>query len=449
MEYIRTRGYFFEKEEQEYFYLSDTAWMLLTNLTKEEIEYYFKTRASQGFNAVQFVLLPEFDGLKKPNMYGDVPLLKYDDGIEVNMKYFKFARWCVQKANEYGLTVGLFPTWGDKVNKRSGTGPEIFNEKNTYDYAKFVSDYFAKLDIIFFLGGDKNPETNKHFKVFNEFARGIRDGKSGQTLMSYHVKGGYCSNDFYNQEQWLDFSVYQSGHTKYTLSKSDRMKFDHFSPTSYMYAKKENEREIIKPFLNGEPAYENHPQMCVDEKGVWRPIRDPELIFFTDYDVRKDAYWSVFYGASGFTYGANDIWQFTSEKSSCYAPSLSMTSWKVALQLPGATQLQYLRKLLTKFKSFSREVAQDLLVNQEKSEADSQIVVCTDYRKYIMAYTPVEQKFSIDISKLPDTKLCYYWFDPKNGEESKRIAINKKEVLDVISPVGLDYVLIIEAKEVK
>lgn len=444
MSLIKVNQSFFEKDKQEFFYLADTAWQLLKNLTREEVDYYLKVRAYQGFNVVQFVLLTEFDGLRSPNAYGDLPLLKYDEEIIPNPKYFEFAKWCVQKANDYGITVGLFPTWGDKINKRSGTGPEIFTEKNTYSYAKYVSDYFAGLDIVFFLGGDKNPETDRHYKVFEEFARGLRDGKSGQSLISYHVKGGYCSNDFYNQSKWLDFSVYQSGHTKYTLSKSDRMKFDHFSPTSYNYANKERNREIIKPFMDGEPAYENHPQMYVNENGVWGPIRNPELIFFTDYDVRKNAYWSTFYGAAGFTYGANDIWQFTNLSSNQkIAPSLAMTSWKIALYLPGATQLHYLKKLLEEFDDFSRCSSQQLLINQQGNQPEDQIAVCTDYNHYIMAYTPIEQEFMIDVSIFQNYRISYCWFDPRNGIKTNKIYQNNINHIHVKSPVGLDYVLII------
>lgn len=444
MSKVKTRGAYLEKNNHEFFYLADTAWLLLMQLRKEEAEYYFKTRAKQGFNGVEFVLIPEFDSLHIPNVYGEVPLKSFHETIIPNEKYFEFARWCVKTANHYGLTVGLYPTWGDKVNKRSGVGPEIFTPDNTYNYAKFVSDYFADLDIIFFLGGDKNPETEKHYKVFEEFVRGLRDGKSKDCLISYHVKGGYCSNDFFNEKQWLDFSIYQSGHTKYCLAESDRMKVDHFSPRSYDYAKKEISRKYVKPFLNGEPAYENHPQMYVDENGEWKPIRNPEMIYFTDYDVRKDAYWSVFYGASGFTYGANDIWQFTGEKTPIKAPSLSMTSWKIAMTLPGATQLQYLKNLLGHFADFQRKNAQHLLIKQSLLSPDAHIVVCEYDNKTILAYVPVEQSFKIDTSNIKSSKIKYSWYDPKNGLVSKYYVILNDGKIEFNSPMALDQVLIIE-----
>ena len=413
-------------------------------LKKEDIEYYFQTRSEQGFNGVEFVLLPEFDSLHTPNAYGDLPLDSYNDKIIPNERFFEFARWCVQKANHYGLTVGLYPTWGDKVNKRSGIGPEIFTPNNTYDYAKFVSDYFADLDIIFFLGGDKNPETEKHYKIYDEFVRGLRDGKSKDCLISYHVKGGYCSNDFFNEKEWLDLSVFQSGHTKYCLAESDRMKVDHYSPKSYDYARKKINRKYLKPFLNGEPAYENHPQMFVNEKGEWLPIRNPEMIYFNSYDVRKDAYWSVFYGASGFTYGANDIWQFTGEKIPIKAPSLSMTSWKIALTLPGATQLIYLKNLLARFGDFQRKNAQYLLIEQELKNPDAHIAICEYENKVILAYVPIEQIFKVDTSNIKSHRIRFAWYDPKNGLTTKYVVIPNNKTIEFRSPIGLDKVLIIE-----
>lgn len=40
-----------------FFLLADTAWELFHRLTLEEIEFYFDTRKSQGFNVAQCVLI--------------------------------------------------------------------------------------------------------------------------------------------------------------------------------------------------------------------------------------------------------------------------------------------------------------------------------------------------------------------------------------------------------
>ena len=57
-----------------FFYLGDTAWELFHRLNREEAAYYLKTRASQGFTAIQTVALAEFKGLTVATAYGRLPL---------------------------------------------------------------------------------------------------------------------------------------------------------------------------------------------------------------------------------------------------------------------------------------------------------------------------------------------------------------------------------------
>ena len=81
----------------------------------------------------------KWNGLRRPNQYGDIPLTDLDPG-KPNESYFQLVDWVVQTAREKGLFIGLLPTWGDKVNKIWGTGPEIFNETNADAYGQFIGE---------------------------------------------------------------------------------------------------------------------------------------------------------------------------------------------------------------------------------------------------------------------------------------------------------------------
>ena len=59
----------------------------------------------------------------------------------------------------------------------------------------------------------------------------------------------------------------------------------------------------VKPVIDGEPRYENHPVDFDPDRNGW----------FDDVDVRAAAYRAVFAGAFGHTYGCHDIWQFVTE----------------------------------------------------------------------------------------------------------------------------------------
>jgi len=126
-----------------FFYLGDTAWELLHRLNREEADRYLKRRAEQGFSVIQAVALAEFDGLKEPNPYGETPLLN-DDPAKPNEAYFKHVDYIIDKAAEYGLVIGLLPTWGDKVFKDTwGKGPEIFTPQNARVYGKWIGERYA------------------------------------------------------------------------------------------------------------------------------------------------------------------------------------------------------------------------------------------------------------------------------------------------------------------
>jgi hypothetical protein len=58
----------------------------------------------------------------------------------------------------------------------------------------------------------------------------------------------------------------------------------------------------IKPVLDGEPLYEDHPN-CFNAKELGHSI--PE-------DIRRIMYWNIFAGAFGQTYGCHDVWQMYS-----------------------------------------------------------------------------------------------------------------------------------------
>src|SRR4051812_44964138 len=71
-----------------WFYLADTAWELAHRLTTDESDFYLTPRAKQRYNAIQMVILAEFDGLNTPNRQGDRPLLD-NDPSRPNEPYFE------------------------------------------------------------------------------------------------------------------------------------------------------------------------------------------------------------------------------------------------------------------------------------------------------------------------------------------------------------------------
>ena len=144
-----------------FFYLGDTAWELFHRLNRDEADLYLKDRADKGFTVIQAVVLAEYGGLTEPNAYGDLPLTG-NDPAKPNEAYFKHVDYVVDKAASLGLYVGMLPTWGDKVNKKWGQGPEIFTAGNAVVFGEFLGKRYKDKPVIWILGGDRPVENDNH-----------------------------------------------------------------------------------------------------------------------------------------------------------------------------------------------------------------------------------------------------------------------------------------------
>ena len=148
-----------------FFYLGDTGWEFFHRLTYKEAEKYLENRRQKGFTVIQAVILAEADGLEDANRNGDIPLIDNDPG-KPNEDYF--CLWIalsgLRKARAYSSD--CLPTWGDKVDKATwGTGPEIFNPENAYEYGKFLGERYKNFpNIIWINGGDRSGGTNSSGK---------------------------------------------------------------------------------------------------------------------------------------------------------------------------------------------------------------------------------------------------------------------------------------------
>jgi hypothetical protein len=310
------------KSNKPFFWMGDTAWELFARLNREEADKYLKTRSEQGFTVIQAVALAELDGLHEPNAYGEKPLID-DDPTKPNEKYFEHVDYVINKAEAYHLNIALLPTWGDKLFKSSwGAGPEIFNEHNAAVYALWLAKrYKNKTNIIWILGGDRNPRDEKDIAVWRAMGKAIMKETDNKALISYHCQPNQLgSAEWFRNEDWFSFNCFQNGHCRNEPIYNKVLASYNTIP--------------LKPVIDAEPIYEDHP-VCFNAN---------DLGTSSPYDVRKYAYLDLFSGAFGHTYGCHGVWQMYSPKHE--AVNGPHFYWYDALKLPGATQMQYVRNLM-------------------------------------------------------------------------------------------------------
>ncbi|MEX0777059.1 MAG: DUF4038 domain-containing protein [Phycisphaeraceae bacterium] len=416
------RRFLINDDGSPFFYLADTAWELFHRLTREDARFYLRDRAAKGFNVIQAVLLAEFNGLTLPNAYGHLPLENGDPARPIDA-YFQHVDWIVDQAAALGLYIGMLPTWGDKWNKKWGTGPEIFTPDNARVYGRYVGRRYRDKPIIWIMGGDRHVETEPHLAILIAMAQGIRDAGADQ-LMTLHPHGGHGSSESVHQQPWLDFNMWQSGHAR------------RYNPNWRMI---DGDYQLMptKPTLDGEPWYENHP-VAHGKQSIW----------CDEHDVRCLAYWAVFHGACGHTYGCHDMWGFTEPG---WQPVATVRGhWFDSIHLPGARQVGYLKNLMLSRPYLTRIPDQSILIGDAGCESDHRAAtrdgtVGQKDATYVMAYCPTPAAQALDTSVIAGAKLRVWSFNPRSSHARREREIdNAGRFHTDRSQVGPDRVIVID-----
>jgi Protein of unknown function (DUF4038)/Putative collagen-binding domain of a collagenase len=378
-----------------FFWLGDTAWELFHRLDRENAERYLQHRSRNRFTVIQAVVLAEFDGLTVPNPYGALPL-RNSDPTQPNDEYFTHVDWTVRRANALGMYVGLLPTWGDKWNKKWGKGPEIFTPANAETYGAWLGHRYQDDGVIWILGGDRPIESDAHRAILAAMARGLRAGDGGSHLITMHPSGGQGSSTWLHDEPWLDFNMRQNSHGVEFIGRYDQTAAD--------YA-----RTPVKPVVDGEPIYEDHP-ILFDAGKLGHSIAA---------DVRRPLYWDLFTGAFGHTYGNHAVWQFwEAGREPINNPLLP---WLEAIDQPGALQMKHARALLESRPFLTRVPADDVIVTDRVQTSVPgagryRFVATRDTdRSYAMVYAPVGRRFSVHMNAIAGSKVRAWWFNPRTG----------------------------------
>ena len=418
---VSPNQHFILKDGKPFFWLGDTAWELFHRLNREEADTYLKTRSEQGFTVIQAVVLAELDGLHDPNAYGEKPLIN-DDPTKPNEKYFEHVDYIVNKAAEYHLNIAMLPSWADKIDKGTwGKGPEIFNKDNAAIYGAWLANrYKNKTNIIWVLGGDRQPRGEQDIAIWRAMGTAIMKVTDNKAMITYHCQPNQLgSAQWFRNEKWFTFNMFQNGHCRDEAIYDKMLAGYNEKPT--------------KPELDGEPIYEDHP-VCFN---VY------DLGTSSAYDVRKFAYLDLFSGAFGHTYGCHDIWQMNSPRHEpLNGPHMT---WNEALKLPGARQMAYAKKLIESHPMLERMPDQSIIIENNNTPAER--IQATRGNDYAFVYAATGKPFTVIMAKLKSTKIHAYWYDPRNGKTTDIGVLDgtkSKKFNPPTAGYGRDWVLVLD-----
>lgn len=390
------------EDGKPFFWLGDTTWELFHRLNREDAIKLFENRAARKFNVLQSVAIAELDGDTDPNAYGHLPFVDLDvtrpslkEGPQND--YWDHVDFIVREANLRGLYIGFLPTWGRFWHDSNKDRKPLFTVANAGVYGEWLGKRYKDAGLIWILGGDRSVENDEQKEIIRAMASGLRKGDGGTHLMTLHPSGGNGSSKWFHDDDWLDFNMRQNGHTPEFTGRYDQTRMDY-------------DRTPIKPVIDGEPIYEDHP-VSFNAKNLGHSIAA---------DVRRPLYWDLFSGAFGHTYGHHSVWQMWSPgKGPINNP---LMPWSDAINQPGAAQMQHSRALIES-RPFLTRIPDDSIIVTDR--VPTSVPGAGRYHfastrdeggSYAMVYAPIGRGFKVRMDRITGAKVKAWWFNPRDGQ---------------------------------
>jgi hypothetical protein len=406
------RRYLVDQNDKPFLIHGDTAWSIVTALTKDEAEQYLANRTAKGFNAIIVNLIEhKFNGPQTRD--GDVPFTDPWDLSTRNEKYWVHADWVLQKAAEYGVVVFLCPLYLGARNPKNDEGwlveALVSGVQKCREYGRFLGQRYARQDnIVWMMGGDRNP--GDALEHVDAVVKGIKEFDS-RHLFTAHPAPDSPPVDVYGWGNWLDFNV------TYTYGIVHRKLLADYN------------REPALPFVLIESSYEGEHNA-------------------TPVQVRRQAYWAILCGAAGQFLGNNPIWGF-------------FPGWQAAMDAEGSRDMVHLKRL---FESrpwynlvpdqFSRKPWFELVFAEEERVVvdglgeqrglDFLAAAYTADRRILFAYMPTLRTVSVDLARLSGGLKRCWWFNPRTGQAQMAGEAPERGLYELTPPTEGDWVLVLE-----
>lgn len=422
------KHYLQHEDGRPFFWLGDSGWLLFQKLSREEVVNYLEDRKAKGFNVIQCQVIHE---MHEVNCYGDSAFVRGDpmqtartrDLSDLNRPgYWEHIDFVIDKAQELGIYVALVPVWGSVVRGN------VFSVESAQHYARYLAERFRNKQNIFWMnGGDTRGDLKR--EIWEAIGSTLKKYDPDH-LITFHPFGRTQSSTWFHSAGWLDFNMFQSGHRRYDQDDSQKK----YGEDNWRYVRDDCGKTPPKPTLDGEPSYENIPQ----------GLHDATQPYWTADDARRYAYWSVFAGACGHTYGDNAVMQMNrpGDKPSYGAHNY----WYEALADPGASQMKYLKNLMLSRPYFERIGDQAVLADSGQEEYER--VLATRGNGYLMAYTYTGHPFHVKMGRISGKAVRGWWYNPRNGEASD-IGILENSGIKEFHPAGIpapgnDWILVLD-----
>lgn len=401
--------YLIHDDGTPFFWLGDTHWEFAYNerwnwSNHPEMDSMFQgmadRRVAQGFNVYQTNLRSDKLMGGEQRYWQETP-----QGIVPNVEFYqKELDRRMYYLADLGLVNALGLAWFMSI---------LHNPAQQKHLARYIIARYGALPIVWTLAGEVagyqgGEERMLCINGWREVAKYMEELDGYGTLQTAHYTNERPFANYYQEEDWFDFTLNQAGHGDFIVSRDDYKDF------FQKYAK--------KPFIESECFYE----FCstLEENGTRMCTADM---------LRRVAYLSIQLGGCGYTYGAQGIWDNVLEKGNPGPMSLIFNRydipWYEAIDGIGAVQMGYMKDFYEKYHF------EELLPYQEPEEKKdispfskrAPLVTINEARNRMIIYYEDSTRSTKKIDGLASGTYQAIWFNPRSGEyqlESDLLQIN-------------------------
>ena len=319
-----TKSHFEHEDGTAFLWMGDTWWMGLCKRLSypEEFSVLTKDRVEKGFTVIQIVagLYPDMDSFdERGQNEAGFPWEK--EYSTINPAYFDMADLRIQSLIRSGLVPCILGAWGYYL---LAMGTHKMKQHWRYIIARW-----GAYPVIWSIAGEANMPFYRSKDIEND----KKKLKEGWTAVGQYIKQidpysrlltvhpSQVGRNEVKETAFMDFDMLQTGHSGYESVHN-----------TVTMLQSELKREPVMPVVASEVNYEG-------------------ILHGNDAEMQRLTFWSaILSGASGFTYGANGVWQVNQVKKpfgkSPHGGNWGTTPWSEAYKFHGSTQLGLAVKLL-------------------------------------------------------------------------------------------------------
>jgi hypothetical protein len=291
---------------------------------------------------------------------------------------------------------------------------QTLSEEAAIRLTRYQAARWGAYQVVWLLGGDGCYQRDGLADKFKAIGRATF-GNLHDRLVTLHPCGTTWTGHEFRHEPWFDFIGYQSGHG----DSDDNVRWLNQGPPAAHWA-----NEPVLPVINLEPNYEGHPSYHSKQR-------------FTDYHVRRAAYWSLLVSPpAGVTYGNNEIWMWSDDPAPAENhPNIGVVqAWRDGLETAGIGNMGTLKVFFEQIRWPDLQPAPDLIGAQSDDPNHYMAAAQTPDEAQTVIYLPVGGRVA-----LVQAGQHARWFDPRTGTWSAA-----EGSATYTAPDSQDWLLVIE-----